>query len=116
MVEAPRPAPNARRDRRESWVVIRSSTFRFFVATAASPTRGARINMLRPPRQCGKRNQVGENCRVELLRSRQPAEKKLFPAALGLDGIPDFRSDIRPTEPRNGANARGRSDIDLGQI
>src|SRR5215475_1172950 len=36
-VDAPRPAPSARRDRRESWVVIRSSTFQFFCCDGQQP-------------------------------------------------------------------------------
>src|SRR4030095_928293 len=74
MVDALRPAPSARRERRESWVFIRFLHIPVFVATAASPTRGARINMLRPPWQCGKWKQVVEECRVELLRRRAGGE------------------------------------------
>jgi hypothetical protein len=33
-----------------------------------------------------------------------------------LDHVPDFRGDIRPAEPRDGANAGRRGHVDFGEI
>ncbi len=35
---------------------------------------------------------------------------------LGLDHVPDFRGDVRPAEPRDGADAGRRGHVDLGQV
>ena len=54
--------------------------------------------------------------------TRDPADRcrqrsrKLFPGALGLDGIPDFCGHIRTVQPRDGANAGRRGDVDLGEV
>src|ERR1700745_4293802 len=37
-------------------------------------------------------------------------------AALVLDHVPDPRRDVRAAQPRNGADAGGRGDVDLGQV
>jgi hypothetical protein len=71
--------------------------------------------MLRLLAKAGKENQISNRAQQKRV-SRITKRGNLFPAPLRLDGIPDQGRDVRPAEPRNGANTRRRRHIDLGEV
>jgi hypothetical protein len=70
------------------------------------------MDMLRPLWQADKKYQ-GCEAAVEECPRRKPTQEKLFPGAFRLDGIPDLCRHARAAEPRDGADAGRRGDVDL---
>jgi hypothetical protein len=70
---------------------------------------------LRTLLQAGKKNNILKIARQKLVRCIAK-RRKLFSAPLLLDRVPDHRRHIRPAQPRDGADAGGRGDVDLGEV